>query len=167
MEALGFFLLWLLGRRTAPKRETGYIAPTGPVSPSKAADDAKKAADKAADMPTPAALDDAAKKAKEASDAAAAAAAKAKAASKVPAPWPAAMPAGLPAFPAGWEADNPPPSEVVTRAWQLLPTLWQQGAGARKTEFVGGRWITFVASTHAGGKKGVTAFRLKKALQAA
>lgn len=166
MEALGFFILWLLGRR-GPKRETGYIAPTGPVTPAKAADEAKKAADKAADMPTPAALDDAAKKAKAASDAAAAAAAKSKAAAKVPTPWPAAMPAGLPAFPSGWEADQPPPSEVVTRAWQLLPELWKSGAGARKTEFVGGRWITFVASTHAAGKKGVTAFRVKRALQAA
>ena len=167
MDTLGFFILWLLGLGGTAKRATGYIAPTGPVSPSKAADTAKKAADKAADMPTPAALDDAAKKAKESSDAAAAAAAKAKAASKVPTPWPAAMPAGLPAFPSGWEADNPPPPAVVTRAWQLLPTLWQQGAGARKTEFVGGRWITFVASMHAGNKKGVTAFRPKASLQAA
>jgi hypothetical protein len=166
MDILGFFMLWLLGLG-GPKRATGYIAPSLPVTPSGAADAAKKAADKAADNPTPAALDDAAKKAKAASDAAAAAAAKAKAAAKAPTPWPAALPAGLPAFPGGWEADNPPPPDVVTRAWQLLPILWQQGAGARKTEFIGGRWITFVAATHAGNKKGVTAFRVKRALQAA
>ena len=79
-----------------------------------------------------------------------------------PAPWPQVMPAGLPAFPAGWQADNPPPPAVVNRAWQLLADLWKSGKpGAYKTEQTAGRWITYQAQLHAGNKKGVTAYRLR------
>jgi peptidoglycan hydrolase-like protein with peptidoglycan-binding domain len=79
-----------------------------------------------------------------------------------PQPWPQVMPAGLPAFPAGWQADNPPPPAVVNRAWQLLAELWKSGApGAYKTEQTAGRWITYQAQLHAGNKKGVTAYRLR------
>lgn len=86
-----------------------------------------------------------------------------RAAVKAPAPWQAALPKDLPPWPAGWEPDTPPPSAVVTRAWQLLPVLWKQGKGSKKVETIKGRWITFVAADHGGGKKGVTAFRVKGA----
>jgi hypothetical protein len=86
-----------------------------------------------------------------------------KAAAKAAAPWPAAKPPDLPPWPAGWEPDIPPPPAVVTRAWQLLPVLWKTGKGTKKIETIKGRWITFVAADHGGGKKGVTAFRVKGA----
>lgn len=94
---------------------------------------------------------------------AAAKAAQAKAA-QIPEPWPQTMPAGLPAFPAGWVPDNPPPAAVVSRAWQLLSSLWASGRpGAIKTEQTAGRWITYQATYHPGNKRGVTAFRLRDA----
>lgn len=86
-----------------------------------------------------------------------------KAASTAAAPWPAAKPPDLPPFPAGWEPDVPPPPAVVTRAWQLLPILWKKGKGSKALETIKGRWITFVAADHGGGKKGVTAFRVRAA----
>lgn len=79
-----------------------------------------------------------------------------------PAPWPQVLPQGLPAFPAGWEYDNPPPSEVQARARQLLQTLWNTGQGSKVTEQTAGRWITYRAEITKGNKKGVTAWRLKK-----
>ncbi len=82
------------------------------------------------------------------------------AAKKTPPPWPQATPAGLPPFPSGWVPDNPPPQAVQTRAWQLLPQLWKQGAGARKTEQTSGRWITYVAQAM-GPKKGVVAYKVR------
>lgn len=85
------------------------------------------------------------------------------AATKAAAPWPAAKPPDLPPFPVGWEPDLPPPPAVVTRAWQLLPVLWKKGKGSKAVETIKGRWITFVAADHGGGKKGVTAFRIKAA----
>jgi hypothetical protein len=76
--------------------------------------------------------------------------------------WPTAVPPGLPPFPGqGWEYDNPPPPEVVARAWELLPKLQM---GQSKVEMTGGRWIAYRKEPHAGGKKGVTAYRLKKGL---
>jgi len=76
-------------------------------------------------------------------------------------PFPQIVPAGLPPFPgSGWEPDSPPPPPVVTRAQQLLPVLWQGGAGTFKVENVAGRWIAFRA-TPMGSKKGVVAFREK------
>ena len=157
METLGMFILWLF----AMGMKKTSTAPSIPSTPSTdPAEAAKKAADAARNDPTPKKLEDAAEAAKRAADAAEAAKRASKAASKVPAPWPAAMPLGLPPYPAGWEADVPPPKEVVARAWQLLPEMWRYGAGTKKTEFVGGRWITFVAAMH-GNKKGVTAFRVK------
>lgn len=80
-----------------------------------------------------------------------------------PRPFPQAVPSGLPPFPgSGWTADNPPPPAVVTRAWQLLPILWAGGKpGNFKVEQTGGRWIAYLAQDHGGGKKGVTAFKLK------
>src|SRR5262245_49951436 len=81
-----------------------------------------------------------------------------------PPPWPQALPEGLPTFPGpGWEYDEPPPVAVQQRAKALLSQLWAQGSGASKTELTGGRWITFQAATVASGKKGVVAWRLKKA----
>jgi len=79
----------------------------------------------------------------------------------VPPPWPQAIPPGLPPFPGGWTPDNPPPTAVQNRAWQLLPTLWKTGPKTRKTEQTQGRWITYVAEPMAGGKKGVVAYRQK------
>ena len=82
-------------------------------------------------------------------------------AASTPAPWPQVIPAGLPPWPSGWQPDNPPPAEVVSRAWQLLPILWKHGSGTRKTEQTGGRWITYVATYMNASRtmKGVTAFR--------
>lgn len=75
-------------------------------------------------------------------------------------PFPVAPPSTLPPFPGpGWCYDEPPPAEVVSRAFALLDTLWAQGAGAKSQEMTGGRWITYVAEIVAGGKKGVTAYR--------
>lgn len=82
-------------------------------------------------------------------------------AKKTPAPWPQATPKGLPAFPAGWEPDEPPPQAVQTRAMQLLSSLWAKGAGAKKAEKTQGRWITYVATPMAAGKKGVVAYRVR------
>jgi hypothetical protein len=85
-------------------------------------------------------------------------------AAKSPPAWPQAVPAkgpnGLPPFPAGWVPDQPPPQAVQTRAWQLLPVLWKQGANARKTEQTNGRWITYVAQAM-GSKKGVVAYKVR------
>jgi peptidoglycan hydrolase-like protein with peptidoglycan-binding domain len=72
--------------------------------------------------------------------------------------FPSPAPASLPPFPSGWCFDEPPPQEVVDRAWALLPSLWAKGVGSRQIELVGGRWITFVA-TQMGAQKGVTAWR--------
>jgi hypothetical protein len=40
-----------------------------------------------------------------------------------------------------------------------LPELWRYGAGTRKTEMTGARWITYVATDMPGGKRGVVAYR--------
>jgi hypothetical protein len=159
MESLGMFILWLFAIGMKKSSSTTPSIPSAPAT-SDPAEAAKRAADAARNDPTPKKLEDAAEAAKRAADAAEAAKRASKAASRVPAPWPAAMPVGLPPYPAGWEADVPPPKEVVARAWQLLPELHKYGVGTKKTEYVGGRWITFVAQMH-GTKKGVTAFRVK------
>lgn len=80
-----------------------------------------------------------------------------------PPPWPQAMPSGLPPWPAGWTPAQPPPPAVVTRAWQLLPTLWAKGVGNRTTEQTAGQWITYVASWMNAAKttKGVVAYKPK------
>lgn len=74
-------------------------------------------------------------------------------------PWPQVVPAGLPPFPGGgWVPDSPPGAGVVSRAFALLPELWQHGAGTFKTELTGGRWITYQAQMM-GDKRGVVAWR--------
>lgn len=79
-------------------------------------------------------------------------------------PWPQVVPSGLPPFPgSGWEYDEPPPAAVQQRAGQLLQQLWNRGSGAWKTEQTAGRWITYQAAVVASGKKGVVAFRQKRA----
>jgi Putative peptidoglycan binding domain len=79
--------------------------------------------------------------------------------------WPQVVPAGLPAFPGqGWVPDQPPGSGVVARAFQLLPVLWQHGAGTFKTEQTAGRWISYRAD-QMGPKRGVTAWRLAPSLR--
>lgn len=75
-----------------------------------------------------------------------------------PPPWPQAVPSGLPPWPTGWKPASPPPAAVVSRAWQLLPTLWKSGAGTKKFENTGGQWYAYVASPM-GSKKGVTAWK--------
>lgn len=75
-----------------------------------------------------------------------------------PPPWPQVVPAGLPPFPGpGWRAANPPTSAMVSRAWQLLPTLWQSGAGTWKVEKTGDRWVVYQA-TQMEDKRGVVAY---------
>lgn len=73
------------------------------------------------------------------------------------------MPSGLPPWPAGWTPAHPPPAAVVTRAWQLLPTLWAKGVGNRTTENTGGQWTTYVATWMNAAKttKGVVAYKPK------
>jgi len=74
------------------------------------------------------------------------------------------MPVGLPPWPAGWTPAQPPPAAVVTRAWQLLPTLWKTGVGTKATEQTGGSWYTYVATWMNPAKttKGVVAFKPKE-----
>lgn len=79
-------------------------------------------------------------------------------------PWPQATPKDLPPFPgAGWEPDEPPPAAVKNRAWALLEQLWGKGKGAYRIEQTAGRWIAYRAEIMASGKKGVVAYRQKKA----
>lgn len=178
--ALGMLALWLfaaLSRRkpgsaaaaaasTPASASTPAVAPavapkpTPATTPTAAAAQAAQAAQTAAQKPTPANLQAAAQAAQNAAAVQTAAAKKARAAAAAPAPWPQAKPTGLPPFPSGWEADTPPPPEVVTRAWQLLPVLWKRGKGATAVETTKGRWITYQAQMH-GTKKGVTAYRVK------
>jgi hypothetical protein len=159
--AFGILFLWLLSKMG--KRATGYVDNEKPptTSPTAAAAAAATAANAAATNPTPSNLQHAATTAQHAAAMATQAAKASTAAAKQPSPWPQAKPEGLPPFPSGWEADNPPPPAVVTRAWQLLPILWKRGRGATAVETIKGRWITFQAQIHAGNKKGVTAYRVK------
>jgi hypothetical protein len=78
-------------------------------------------------------------------------------------PWPSQPGDDVPTFPGeAWEADEPPPPEVVQRAWQLLRQLWAKGEGSYQTELTGGRWITYQAQWHGPSKRGVTAYRIKR-----
>lgn len=79
-------------------------------------------------------------------------------AARTPAPWPAREPSNLPPFPEGWEPDTPPTRAAISRAAQLIQTLHSRGVGSYVTEFLGGRWLTFVAKMH-GRKKAVEAWR--------
>ena len=90
-------------------------------------------------------------------------------AAKAPQPFPQAVPAGLPPFPGpGWKPFVPTPSAVATRAQQLLPVLWQTGAGTRKTEQTAGVWTTYLATKMGatGQIRGVTAWKLVEQLTA-
>lgn len=78
-------------------------------------------------------------------------------------PWPQARPSGLPPFPSGWEFDEPPPAAVQQRARQLVDALWAQGQGAHRIEQTAGRWIAYQAQIVASGRKGVVAYRVKRA----
>jgi len=80
-------------------------------------------------------------------------------------PWPQAVPtSGVPPFPgAGWEFDEPPPPAVQQRAGQLVDALWKQGSGAFRVEQTAGRWIAYQAQVVASGRKGVVAYRQKRA----
>lgn len=83
-------------------------------------------------------------------------------------PWPQALPSGLPKFPgSGWEFDEPPPPAVQQRAGQLVDSLWRQGSGAFRIEQTAGRWIAYQAQIVASGKKGVVAYRERRAATAA
>lgn len=133
------------------------LAPT----PSIAAAVANVATQTAAKDPTPEKLQTAAKASQQASQVTTATAKQATKAATAPQPWPQAVPKGLPPFPSGWEPDVPVRPEISTRAWQLLPVLWKRGKGATAVETIKGRWITFQAQDHGGGKKGITAYRVK------
>jgi hypothetical protein len=83
--------------------------------------------------------------------------------STVPVAWPQAVPKDLPAWPGGWEPDVPVPAAEVTRAYQLLPSLWKSGKpGAKTVEKTGEKWITYLAFVPSKGKRGVAAFRPKE-----
>lgn len=74
-------------------------------------------------------------------------------------PWPQVVPEGLPPFPgSGWEPDEPPSPDVVSRAHMLLSSLWKGGPGTFKVEKTAGRWIAYRA-TPMGTKRGVVAYR--------
>lgn len=75
-------------------------------------------------------------------------------------PWPQLMPSGLAPFPSGWTPYEPPPPAVVQRANELLPLLWQGGAGTFKVEKTAGVWVYYRA-TQMGEKRGVVAFKEK------
>lgn len=135
------------------------LAPT----PSAAASITQAAMATAATNPTPATIKTAATAAQNAAKVTTATAKTAAAAAAAPKPWPQAKPQGLPPFPGGWEADTPVRPEVTTRAWQLLPILWKRGRGATAVETLKGRWLTFQAQDHGGGKKGITVYRVKNA----
>lgn len=168
IDIVPLLVLWALGRKSfspfssAPAATTPTPTPAVlPSSPTAAASAAQQAAQHAAAHPTPANLQAAAAASQHAAAVTQTAAKKATQAAAAPKPWPQAKPTGLPPFPSGWEVDTPPPPEVVTRAWQLLPTLWKRGKGATTVETTAGRWITYQAQDHGGGKKGVTAYRVK------
>jgi hypothetical protein len=133
------------------------LAPT----PTAAAAITQAATQTAAVNPTPATMATAAKASQQSAKVTTATNKQVQTAAKAPTPWPQAIPKGLPPFPSGWEADTPVRPEVSTRAWQLLPILWKRGKGATAVETIKGRWITFQAQDHGGGKKGVTAYRVK------
>ena len=79
-------------------------------------------------------------------------------------PWPQVVPSGVPPFPgSAWEFDEPPPVAVQQRAQQLLSQLWARGSGAFRIEQTAGRWIAYQAQIVASGKKGVVAYRQKRA----
>lgn len=79
-------------------------------------------------------------------------------------PWPETLPPGLPAFPgSGWEFDEPPPPAVQQRARQLVDELWARGQGSYRVEQTAGRWIAYQAQIVASGRRGVVAFRPKRA----
>lgn len=83
----------------------------------------------------------------------------------LPPPWPAVMPSGLPPFPgSGWEYDEPPPQVVQQRAGQLVTQLWNRGKGAYQIEQTAGRWISYQAAIMRSGKRGVVAWRVKRAV---
>ena len=133
------------------------LAPT----PTAAAAITQAATQTAAVNPTPATMATAAKASQQSAKVTTATNKQVQTAAKAPTPWPQAIPKGLPPFPSGWEADTPVRPEISTRAWQLLPILWKRGKGATAVETIKGRWITFQAQDHGGGKKGVTAYRVK------
>lgn len=146
LDTLIFFVLALFGLSRDRDRGGASASSPGLPTPSQRADELAQEAERAR---------------REAQAAADAAKAK-KTAEAAPVPWPQAMPAGLPAFPAGWEYDEPPSAPVRQRAWQLLDSLWKQGAGARVTELTAGNWTTYRAEITAGGKRGVVAYRVKR-----
>lgn len=81
-----------------------------------------------------------------------------------PPPWPAVAPSGLPPFPgSGWEYDEPPPGPVVARARQLVNELWARGQGSYRQEQTAGRWIVYRAEITRGNKRGVVAYRERRA----
>src|SRR5882672_5114579 len=80
-------------------------------------------------------------------------------AARTPPPWPQVIPAGLPPFPsAAWRPASPVTSAMVSRAFQLLPQLWEHGEGTWKLEKTGDRWAVFRAAHTSPDKKGVVVF---------
>jgi murein L,D-transpeptidase YcbB/YkuD len=131
-----------------------------PAAANASADDAaKKAADAAAAAAAAAAAGDHATAATKAQESAAHSqqAAQLQKAARTPPPWPQSVPADLPPFPAGWAPAAPVTSAIVSRAFQLLPTLWSFGEGTWKPEKTGASWVVYQAR-QMGEKRGVVAF---------
>lgn len=79
-------------------------------------------------------------------------------------PWPQTAPTGLPPFPgSAWEYDEPVPAVVQARARQLVESLWARGSGTFRIEQTAGRWIAYQAQVVSSGRRGVVAYRQKRA----
>lgn len=136
------------------------------LAPVAVANDAQKKANQAAaDAAAAAAKGDhatAATKSAEAAEHQATANTAAKAA-RTPPPWPQVVPAGLPPFPgSGWRPASPVTGAMVSRAFQLLPQLWEHGEGTWKVEKTADRWVVYraamtLAPDHT-SKRGVVVF---------
>lgn len=81
-------------------------------------------------------------------------------------PTPVTPPKPIKPMPGGWRVHPTPiPQKVVQAAWSYLQPLWSQGEGSYEIESANWKGgdaenyqVLFRAESHAGGKKGVTAY---------
>jgi len=155
-------LLFLFGKNAGASSPRGSAPPIPADSTSAAAAAAAEAAAAAARARATQDASDqaaAAAAAARASQAAAQAASTTQRAKVTPVAWPTAPSDQLPPFPGpGWRSAVPTPSAVAVRAQQLLPILWQRGAGAHKIELTAGNWTAYRADMMGPNIRGVTAW---------